>query len=73
METDIEAFRKEFIMRLKVPHAALDATFTDYSSFETKFDNANYIDRLKFASMIVSKTRAECKERDKLETALVYS
>jgi hypothetical protein len=58
-------------MQVNALMAEIDATFTDYSSFETKFDNANYISRLKFATTIVNKTKSASIEVEKHEIQLV--
>jgi hypothetical protein len=69
----IDSFRAVFLERLKVPHADIDNTFSEYSSFETKFDNREYTARCKLASSIVEKTILECRAREKFELDLIES
>jgi len=69
----VEALRSAFIQRLKTPHNAIDATFTDYSSFETEFDNSNYMARMTSANKIVSATKGLLAPLSPFETNLVHS
>ena len=72
-EKDVETIRKSYHERLKIPHADLESTFTDYSSFETRFDQGSYIANLKSATVIVTKTRTECNRLDIQEEYLTQS
>lgn len=40
-------------------HLEIDSTFSDYSSFETEFDNKNYMNRMKDANSIVVQTKSK--------------
>ena len=66
-EREVENVRLQFLQRLIFPHSDLEGTFAKYSSFETRFDNTNYVARLKSANLIASKCRSQCEIRDSFE------
>ncbi|KAJ3295545.1 Splicing factor [Borealophlyctis nickersoniae] len=72
-ENEVQRVRSLFVERLKVPHAVLDETFTNYSSFESKFDESNYENHLKAANSFVAKARKDRDGREPFERKLVES
>ena len=52
-------------------YVALDKTFTDYSSFVTKYDNFNYENVMIESNQYFSETKNKYYERDHYENALV--
>jgi hypothetical protein len=52
-------------------YIAVDKTFSDYSSFITKYDNPNYENIMIEANKYVSETKNKYYERDHYENALV--
>ncbi|TPX48551.1 hypothetical protein SeLEV6574_g01964 [Synchytrium endobioticum] len=62
--------RNMYRERLKVPHSAIQDTFNDYSSFETKYDNARYEARLQSASALYSATQKILQKLDQFEMKL---
>lgn len=73
----LEVVREMFLARLKVPHAGthrlieeLEDTFGAYSSFESRFGDERYTERMKSVTVIVTKTRIANIKRESLEIAL---
>ncbi|GES81199.1 pre-mRNA splicing factor [Rhizophagus clarus] len=64
---------KMFESRLKIPHATVDKTFSDYSSFITKYDNSNYENVMIETNKYVSEAKNKYYERDQYENALTAS
>ncbi|KAK9369295.1 hypothetical protein V1509DRAFT_482863 [Lipomyces kononenkoae] len=54
---NIALLKRYYLARFKVPHAAIDQTFADYSSFITQHENQLYEKELIAANKIVSETR----------------
>ncbi|GET53286.1 RNA-binding protein Prp24 [Rhizophagus irregularis DAOM 181602=DAOM 197198] len=65
--------KKMYESRLKIPHATVDKTFSDYSSFITKYDNFNYENVMIETNKYVSETKGKYYERDQYENALTAS
>ncbi|CAG8594482.1 10615_t:CDS:10 [Cetraspora pellucida] len=65
--------QKMYLDRLKVPHATVEKTFSDYSSFITKYDNLNYEKHMVDANVSFSQAKRKFYERDHYEQALVAS
>ncbi|KAI8846760.1 hypothetical protein BC829DRAFT_256720 [Chytridium lagenaria] len=70
-EEKVEKVRQMLLERLAVPHMKLSDTFTDYSSFETKYDLENYDNRVLAANAIKAKTEKEFFKRDTFEMKLL--
>ncbi|KAJ3190926.1 Squamous cell carcinoma antigen recognized by T-cells 3 [Irineochytrium annulatum] len=68
-----ELVRSMFLARLKVPHAQISETFSDYSPFESKYNPDNYEERMKAATLLKSKAEEEYDKRDAFEMRLSSS
>lgn len=66
-KNEIEAMKKIYRSRLSIPHAQLDQTFSDYSSFVTAYDNENYEDELIAGNKIYSQTQKALQYRESWE------
>ncbi|KAK7202811.1 hypothetical protein BZA70DRAFT_242233 [Myxozyma melibiosi] len=53
----IALVKRYYLSRLKIPHAALSETFSDYSTFITTYANDNYEKELVAANKLVSETK----------------
>ncbi|RKO86301.1 hypothetical protein BDK51DRAFT_35367 [Blyttiomyces helicus] len=73
LEAAIATMRKLYLDRLKLPLTGLDEIFSEYSSFETRFDNAHYEELLKSANALVAVARKGVEERDVLERKLTHA
>ncbi|KAI9342815.1 hypothetical protein BDR26DRAFT_858805 [Obelidium mucronatum] len=69
-KTAVDAVRRIHLSRLATPHATLDQTWQDYSSFETKHDPSGYEGRMKHASSIKAKSERESRKRETSERKL---
>ncbi|RIA88649.1 hypothetical protein C1645_826059 [Glomus cerebriforme] len=65
--------RNMYESRLKIPHATVDKTFSDYSSFITKYYNFIYENVMIETNKYVSETKNKYYERDRYESALTES
>ncbi|CAG8586062.1 26639_t:CDS:10, partial [Racocetra persica] len=63
--------QKMYLDRIKVPHAK--KTFSDYSSFVTKYDNPNYEKHMVDANASFSQAKRKYYERDHYEQTLIAS
>ncbi|KAI9197256.1 uncharacterized protein BJ171DRAFT_520386 [Polychytrium aggregatum] len=72
-QSSVETVRHVLLKRLQVPHQEIDETFSKYSSFETKYDGANYEKRLRSAQPSYSKAKAEFEAREPYERRLSES
>ncbi|KAF0501356.1 pre-mrna splicing factor 24 [Gigaspora margarita] len=72
-EVQKQRVQKMYTDRLKVPHATVEKTFSDYSSFITKYDNSNYEKCMVESNMFFSQAKRRYYERDHYEQALVAS
>ncbi|KAK9362298.1 hypothetical protein V1504DRAFT_449121 [Lipomyces starkeyi] len=54
---NIALLKRYYLARFKVPHATIDQTFADYSSFITQHENQIYEKELIAANKVVSETR----------------
>jgi hypothetical protein len=72
-QAQIDRVRSLYLARLKVPHAALSETFSDYSPFETSVDSGSYVENMRAASLIKSKAESEYHKYDRFEMKLVGS
>ncbi|KND03481.1 uncharacterized protein SPPG_00965 [Spizellomyces punctatus DAOM BR117] len=72
-ELQVKRVRDMYLKRLRIPHAQLEETFSDYSGFESKYDSEQYEKHLTSANASVAKTRVEVELREPYEKALVDS
>ncbi|KAJ1893316.1 Splicing factor [Kickxella alabastrina] len=72
-EALVDLLQAVYLQRLGCPHAELEATFSMYSSFVTKFMNASYEQHMVEANAIVSATRQSCAKREDYEAELAAS
>ncbi|TPX35042.1 hypothetical protein SmJEL517_g02402 [Synchytrium microbalum] len=72
-EVAVLEVRNMYRDRLKIPHSAIQDTFSDYSSFETKYDNANYEKHLQSASSTQSATQKHLQKLDQFEMKLAQN
>ncbi|KAJ3189433.1 RNA-binding protein 4F [Gaertneriomyces sp. JEL0708] len=70
-DEQLQRMRKMYHSRLGLAHAQLQETFTDYSGFESKFDNVHYEENLKSVSGTVSKTQRLVDAREPFEQKLM--
>lgn len=62
--------REMYVQRISVPHAQIDDTFSQYSSFITAYDNANYESLMVSAQKKYSQAKASLQSCDEWESAL---
>ncbi|RHZ79064.1 hypothetical protein Glove_152g72 [Diversispora epigaea] len=65
--------QKMYLDRLKIPHSTLEKTFTDYSSFITKYNNDNYESLMIESNSLFSEAKSQYYKRDKYEQELIDS
>ncbi|CAG8634584.1 14937_t:CDS:10 [Funneliformis caledonium] len=65
--------RKMYESRLKIPHATIDKTFSDYSTFITQYDNLHYESVMIETNKYVSESKDKYYQRDRYENALKAS
>ncbi|KAI8998406.1 hypothetical protein BC832DRAFT_565700 [Gaertneriomyces semiglobifer] len=70
-DEQLQRVRKMYHSRLGLAHAQLQESFTDYSGFESKFDNNHYEENLKSVSGTVSKTQRLVDAREPFEQKLM--
>ncbi|CAG8631563.1 10248_t:CDS:10, partial [Dentiscutata heterogama] len=72
-EMQKQRVQKMYLDRLKVPHATIEKTFSDYSSFITKYDNSDYEKCMVESNSFFSQAKRRYYERDHYEQALAAS
>ncbi|KAJ3128261.1 Splicing factor [Nowakowskiella sp. JEL0407] len=70
LDAQLSRLRKLYHNRLAIPHQQLEDTFSQYSTFESTYDNANYEKLMKNANGVVKKTRVLTEQFEKLEWQL---
>ncbi|CAG8647696.1 25520_t:CDS:10, partial [Dentiscutata erythropus] len=70
-EIQKQRVQKMYLDRLKVPHATIEKSYSDYSSFITKYDNSNYETCMVESNTFFSQAKRRYYERDHYEQALV--
>ncbi|GAA5990216.1 hypothetical protein JCM11641_001820 [Rhodosporidiobolus odoratus] len=69
----LAALSSLYLARLAVPHLSISETFSAYSSFITKFDNATYDEALPAANKVFSAANKKVEERFEEEDKLSKS
>ncbi|KAJ2718974.1 Splicing factor, partial [Coemansia sp. Cherry 401B] len=69
----VDQLRNVFFERLAQPHAGLEDTFAMYSEFTTRYNEAEYEQRMIEANKVASDTRTRCTQRNAFEDDLVAS
>ncbi|KAK9453760.1 hypothetical protein V1511DRAFT_461805 [Dipodascopsis uninucleata] len=67
---EIDSIKRLYLSRLKIPHANLEQTFSDFSSFITQYDNNNYEKELVAANKLVADTRKLISQYQEHEIAI---
>ncbi|ORY85762.1 hypothetical protein BCR37DRAFT_391518 [Protomyces lactucae-debilis] len=67
---EVKQLEEVFMLRLSQPHLTLGETFSDFSSFVTKYDNSNYEDLLSRASITFAIAKKALMERQDHERML---
>ncbi|CAG8433358.1 1567_t:CDS:10 [Diversispora eburnea] len=65
--------QKMYLDRLKIPHSTLEKTFTEYSSFITKYNNDNYESLMIESNSLFNEAKSQYYKRDKYEQELIDS
>ncbi|KAI8802020.1 hypothetical protein BJ742DRAFT_834820 [Cladochytrium replicatum] len=66
----LDRVRQMFLKRLEIPHEGIEETFSELSSFVTRFENEHYEERMSASQIVYNKTQQEMVKLEPFESRL---